>query len=180
MNDASSDRNSVSFDSDLCWAWWPDIKEVKKSTKDGPPIFDNPQFAECINGKTGKLVTDSEGRETVPEKRSERYGPENTQISKISTASLLKLHFYVWKPTAMPSAIHPSQEEESQTLPPQSKPLDIGSLKKLVSPEYEEAKRELMTKLFVFRNWVCRDPSTIDVAKIDPISVARFLQQEKL
>jgi hypothetical protein len=79
----------ASFDSTLCWVWWPG-----KGSND----------ADCIDGRTG-LVTTSCGGETV----------QKTLYSDVSTYALLKINLEILRLCGVPAAV--SLTDEKLSLP---------------------------------------------------------------
>ena len=120
----------ATFESNLCWAWWP-----------GKPL-ESWYAAECLDGKTGLKIKYHCSEETV------RQDAES-DVSDCSTVALLQLHLGILKHRGAPDQLKWKNDLPRLTLS------DVRQLKREVSPEYESAKTDLMRHR-VFAGWTCR------------------------
>ena len=123
MSDESTFGQDVRFDSPRCWAWWPSSSEEK---------------AECIDGMTGFAISfmNGEGDEKI-----------TPRVSSLSSSSLLLLFQQCCNLVMQQNCQSTTLCEKIWTLP------DFRRYKMLVSPEYENAKADIMTKNSVLRHW---------------------------
>lgn len=129
MTDAHTRDQDVRFDSALAWVWWPFIEDDRDST--GGSCL---AMAECIDGTTGL------GHDYF-EKRSDK----GHVVSLVSTVELVRLFSSL---SAQTSAM---LLESPMTLK------CLRAFKRDASPEYEEAKDNLLSKHRIFRQWRRRE-----------------------
>ena len=138
----------ASFDSNLCWVWWPG-----KAAECGG---DN--AADCIDGKVGFVTTygDSgiEDNAGIEEQETKATPMSAAIISQISTLSLMNLNMEILAKCS-------SNILEENDVPPAASLTLVGMrlLKRRVSLQYEHAKDDLFRHR-VFREWSCRDCGT--------------------
>ena len=116
----------VRFHSNLVWAWWPDTQENNKP--------------ECLNGSTG-LLHDYDNNNKIE---------LSSSTSLISTISICKLIFHDLLPIMIPNIyddISYLYNAEQITL------VQLCKWKNDLSPNYENAKKHLLTKHCVFKYW---------------------------
>lgn len=115
----------ASFESNSCWVWWPG-----KGSND----------AECIDGKTGQLVSTSCSGDTV----------QNASYSDVSTYSLLQINTEILRLCGALTSPEVPQMDEELTLP------ELRRLKRRLSAQYESAK-DTFLRHRVFRDWCFRE-----------------------
>lgn len=125
----------ASFDSNLCWVWWPG-----KASKSG-------YAADCLDGKTG-LIFDARDGADGPLDNGRATTP--AAFSACSTLSLFRLSMEILRRSGAAEGSDPEDPSEL-SLP------DLRRAKRRFSPQYESAKADLFRHR-VFAEWSRRDP----------------------
>jgi len=148
MSGCKTVGGDVRFNSSLCWVWWAaatNESSIGSCTK---------TMAECIDGNNGFVCSywsysDSDMKAAAHHDNEIFSSRKEMKVSLVSTQSLLSLHRYVIRLL-------------DDTVPPESKlssgPKTLSEItqwKRKVSPSYELAKEQLLTKHRVFHDW-CR------------------------
>lgn len=132
MTDAHKREQDARFDSSLAWTWWPLRNEAFLSGGSG--VVE----AECIDSSTGFAIR----YDGVQEKQY--LSNQQSYASLVSTSSLLHLF-------AEAKGDGNKVETVATTLK------QLRALKREVSPQYEAAKDDLLSKHRVFRQWRRRE-----------------------
>ena len=117
----------ASFDSTLCWVWWPGKGGSSK--------------ADCIDGKTGLVTSYCDG-ETAQ---------NTTSYSDVSTCALLKINFEILHLCGVVVPVSASLTDEKLSLS------ELRMMKRRLSAQYESAKDTFFLRNRVFRDWCCRE-----------------------
>ena len=142
----------VRFHTSLSWAWWPSIM-----LWDG--VSERQLSPECIDGTTGWAVSLNDGETLSPRKQIHK-------ASRLSTQALLDLFLRIQASLALHktsrsngSAEHTLQKNTlmNTVQDPPTTLKDLRAYKRWVSPEYEKAKLQLLTKHPIFRQWKRRE-----------------------
>jgi len=133
MTNAHKRDQDARFDSTISWTWWPLIEEDRAS---GEASLNQRGMAECVDGSTGLVrVYGGDASETC----------SRPTVSMVSTVELGRIFAQVTDPASA------GKVETTKTLK------QLRNLKRNVSPEYETAKDDLLSKHRVFRQWKRRE-----------------------
>jgi len=133
--------------------------------------------SQCINGKTGFIYETSSDNEEETEKKDEdemmidddqNHPSKHEKCSEACTASFMNLYLEILHCHKRNNETNCNEEDDDTILVQQQQQqqeeerhydchewslLNIRALKRMVSPEYEYAKDQLLTKHVVFREW---------------------------
>lgn len=134
MTDAHKREQDVRFSSSLAWVWWPLISFEDRTSAS---VNEQRTVAECIDGTTGHAHNYS---------GEEEKDSNHRKASMVCTGKLVRL---------FSEMRDPQDEQESEATIKTLK--QLRAFKRNVSPEYEAAKDDLLSKHRVFRQWRRRE-----------------------
>lgn len=125
------------FDSRLSWVWWPLLEYERNEASVN--VGGVSVGAECIDSSTG-FAFDYDDEHMKQDRSSQ------STISLVSSSALLRLF------------VELKDSQGNHNLDPSPKTLkQFRALKRDISPEYETAKDNLLSKHRVFRHWRRRE-----------------------